>query len=55
MREYHAILELGDSIFKYESYGSYRLDSALVGKQQMTLGEFLISTISIVPTLKNSC
>ena len=40
MREYHAILELGDSIFKYESYGSYRLDSALVGKQQMTLGEF---------------
>ena len=41
MREYHAILELGDSIFKYESYGSYRLDSALVGKQQMTLGEFV--------------
>ena len=41
MREYHAILELGDSIFKYESYGSYRLDSALVGKQQMTLGEYL--------------
>ena len=40
MREYHAILELGDSIFKYESYGSYRLDSALVGKQQMTLGEY---------------
>ena len=41
MREYHAILELGDSISKYESYGSYRLDSALVGKQQMTLGEFV--------------
>ena len=41
MREYHAILEIGDSISKYESYGSYRLDSALVGKQQMTLGEYL--------------
>lgn len=40
MREYHAILELGDSISKYESYGSYRLDSVLVGKQEMTLGEF---------------
>ena len=40
MREYHAILEIGDSISKYESYGSYRLDSALVGKQQMTLGEY---------------
>lgn len=41
MREYHAILEIGDSISKYESYGSYRLDSVLVGKQQMTLGEYL--------------
>ena len=40
MREYHAILEMGDSISKYESYGSYRLDSALVGKQQMTFGEY---------------
>lgn len=41
MREYHAILELGDSISKYESYGSYRLDSVLVGKQEMTLGEYI--------------
>ena len=40
MREYHAILEIGDSITKYESYGSYRLDSILAGKQRMTLGEF---------------
>ncbi len=39
MREYHAILEIGDSISKYESYGSFRLDSALVGKSQMTNGE----------------
>ena len=41
MREYNAILEIGDSISKYESYGSYRLDSALVGKQQMTREEYL--------------
>lgn len=41
MREYFAILEIGDTVSKYESYGSYRLDSVLVGKQQMTNGEFL--------------
>lgn len=41
IRECHAILEIGDSISKYESYGSYRLDSVLAGKQQMTNGEFL--------------
>lgn len=41
MREYHAILEMGDSISKYESYGSYRLDSALAVKQQITNGEFM--------------
>ena len=40
MREYYAILEIGDTVSKFESYGSYRLDSALVGKQQMTLGEY---------------
>lgn len=41
MREYYAILEIGDTVSKFESYGSYRLDSVLVGKQQMTNGEFL--------------
>ena len=41
MREYHAILEIGDSISKYESYGSYRLDSALVDKKQITNGDYL--------------
>lgn len=40
MREYCAILEIGDTVSKFESYGSYRLDSVLVGKQQMTNGEF---------------
>ena len=40
MREYYAILEIGDTVSKFESYGSYRLDSVLVGKQQMTNGEF---------------
>ncbi len=40
MREYYAILEIGDTVSKFESYGSYRLDSVLVGKQQMTHGEF---------------
>ena len=40
MREYYAILEIGDTVSKVESYGSDRLDSALVGKQQMTLGEY---------------
>lgn len=40
MREYYAIFEIGDTVSKFESYGSYRLDSALVGKQQMTLGEY---------------
>ena len=39
MREYYAILEIGDTVSKFESYGSYRLDSVLVGKQQMTNGE----------------
>ena len=38
MREYYAILEIGDTVSKFESYGSYRLDSVLVGKQQMTNG-----------------
>ena len=41
MREYHAILEIGDSISKFESYGSYRLDSVLGGKQQMSNEDFL--------------
>lgn len=41
MREYYAILEIGDTVSKFENYGSYRLDSVLVGKQQMTNGEFL--------------
>ena len=41
MREYYAILEIGDTVSKFESYGSYRLDSVLVGKQQMTNGEVL--------------
>ena len=41
MREYYAILEIGDTVSKFENYGSYRLDSVLVGKQQMTNEEFL--------------
>lgn len=41
MREYNAILEVGDSICKYESYGQYRLDSALVQKKQVTNGEWM--------------
>ncbi len=40
MREYDAIVEVGDSIAKYESYQAYRLDSVLSVKKTVTNKDF---------------
>ena len=39
MEEYNRILQVGDSICKYQDYGTYRADSAVVYRQGLTNGE----------------
>lgn len=41
MKEYHFILQVGDSVCQYENYGKYRLDSVLSKKTSLTNGEWM--------------